>query len=182
MNRARTIGRVLAASRSRRLVCYAGAGLVLAAAIALAGEDLARHTDAIDAWLMGLGTWGVIVFVGIYIVATSVMMPESLLSIMAGALFGLGQGLAAVIAGSLAAATLQYGLSQHLLRERIRRIVAARPSFAAIQQAVRGNELKLQVLLRLTPERPADRVGLSARTDRRAQANEPRLIVMDDSD
>ncbi|HUU98888.1 MAG TPA: VTT domain-containing protein, partial [Phycisphaerae bacterium] len=114
-----------------------------------------RHIDAIEAWIKNLGPWSIMVFVGLFIVATSFIVPDTVLSIMAGALFGLGWGIAAVVVGSLLAAALQYALAQRLLRSRIERALAARPSMAAIQRAVSRNEVRLQALLRLTPLNPA---------------------------
>jgi uncharacterized membrane protein YdjX (TVP38/TMEM64 family) len=155
MKKAISFTGLLAIARSRKALGYGTAGLLLLAGIAFAGEDLAHHIDSIEAWIASLGPWGVFAFLVAYVLATSLMMPESVLSIMAGALFGLGQGLGVVVAGSLLAASLQYLLSQHLLRTRVQRVVAARPSFAAIQQAVKKNEFRLQLLLRLTPLNPA---------------------------
>jgi uncharacterized membrane protein YdjX (TVP38/TMEM64 family) len=64
-------------------------------------------------------------------------------------------GLAAVLTGSVLAGAMQFALSHKLLRARIQRALAARPSLAAIQRAVSRDELRLQVLLRLTPLNPA---------------------------
>ena len=50
---------------------------------------------------------------------------------------------------------MQFALSHRLLRARIQRALAARPALAAIQRAVKRDELHLQVLLRLTPLNPA---------------------------
>ncbi len=82
-------------------------------------------------------------------------MPDTVLCIIAGALFGMAWGATAIVVGSLFAATLQFALSRRLLRARIERALLAKPSLAAIQQAVTQDELRLQVLLRLTPLNPA---------------------------
>jgi uncharacterized membrane protein YdjX (TVP38/TMEM64 family) len=60
-----------------------------------------------------------------------------------------------VLSGNLMAAAIQFGLARKLLRKRIDRTLAARPSLAAIQRAVKGDDFRLQVLLRLTPLNPA---------------------------
>jgi uncharacterized membrane protein YdjX (TVP38/TMEM64 family) len=59
------------------------------------------------------------------------------------------------LVGSLLAGALQFALSRRLLRARIERTLVAKPSLAAIQRAVIHDELRLQVLLRLTPLNPA---------------------------
>jgi uncharacterized membrane protein YdjX (TVP38/TMEM64 family) len=94
-------------------------------------------------------------FIGLYVLATSFLLPEAMLSIIAGALFGLTGGLAAVIAGSFLAAALQFFLSKNLFRAQIQKALALRPSLAAIQHAVTRDTYRLQVLLRLTPINPA---------------------------
>ncbi len=130
-------------------------GLLLVAAIIFAGKEIGHHIDLIDAWITGLGPWGILAFIGLFVIATSVLMPDSVLSIMAGALFGLAWGTAAIIAGSLLAAALQYALSQGVLRVRIAQVVDKSPSLAAIQRTICHDALRLQALLRLTPLNPA---------------------------
>ena len=61
----------------------------------------------------------------------------------------------AVVAGGLLASALQFTFARRLLRARIERTLAAKPSLAAIQPAVTQDELRLQLLLRLTPLNPA---------------------------
>lgn len=142
-------------ARSRTILLYVIVGLSLAIAVIVAGDDLVRHIAIIEAWIGRLGPWGIVAFAALFVVATSLLVPETILSIMAGALFGLVGGLGAVIAGTLLAASLQYVLSRWLLRESIAKALASRPSLLAIQRAVVKNELKLQALLRLTPLNPA---------------------------
>jgi uncharacterized membrane protein YdjX (TVP38/TMEM64 family) len=136
------------------LVFLAGA-VVLAAGIFLAGEDLAHHINAVETWIDSLGPTGPLAFVVLLVIATSVFIPESILSIAAGALFGLAQGLLVVLAGNVLAATLQYTLGRRLLRRRIQKALSRKPALVAIQGAVRQDELRLQSLLRLTPLNPA---------------------------
>lgn len=146
---------LMATARFRTVLTYLSMGLLLVAAVVLAGNEIERHINAIEAWITNLGPWGIVAFVGLFVAATSLMMPDTVLSIMAGALFGLRWGIAAVLVGSLLAAALQYALAQRLLRSRIERAIAAKPSLAAIQRAVSRSEVRLQALLRLTPLNPA---------------------------
>jgi uncharacterized membrane protein YdjX (TVP38/TMEM64 family) len=149
------LSRFMARGRWGKLLAYASVASLLIVAIVIAGEDISHHIDAIETWVTQLGPWGVLAFVGVYVLATSVMIPESVLSIMAGALFGLLWGFAAVAVGGLAAAALQYALSHRLLRQRIERLILANERLAAVQRAAGRSELKLQLLIRLTPLNPA---------------------------
>jgi len=149
------VRRFLARAYSRAALPYLAVGLLLIVAIVGGGREIEHHINAIESWITKLGPWGVLAFVGLFVLATSFLLPDTVLCIIAGALFGLGWGVAAVLAGSVLAAAMQFALSHKLLRARIQRTLAARPSLAAIQRAVSHDEFRLQVLLRLTPLNPA---------------------------
>jgi uncharacterized membrane protein YdjX (TVP38/TMEM64 family) len=141
--------------RLRALLPYALTAALLVGLMLVFGREMDRYINAIEAWIQGLGPWGMVVFIGLFAVFSSLLVPDTVLGIIAGALFGLAGGTIAVVVGTLVAASLQYFLSHHLLRSRIERMLSARPSLLAIQRAVRGQEFRLQVLLRLTPLNPA---------------------------
>lgn len=145
----------LSARLDKRVVLFVVAVGGLVAAVLFAGVELERHVGGIETWIMVREPWSSLVFIGVFVVAASLLLPESLLSIMAGALFGMGGGLVAAVAGNLLAASLQYALARRILRPVIVRALAHRPSLLAIQRAVLHNEIRLQVLLRLTPFNPA---------------------------
>ena len=140
---------------SRAALPYLAVGLLLIVAIVLGGREIEHHIKAIESWIATLGPWGALAFIGLFVLLTSFLLPDTVLCIIAGALFGLGRGVGAVLVGSILAATIQFALAHQLLRARIQRRLAARPSLAAIQRAVSHDEFRLQVLLRLTPLNPA---------------------------
>ncbi|UCH19520.1 MAG: TVP38/TMEM64 family protein [Deltaproteobacteria bacterium] len=149
------VRRLLARASSRVALPYLAVGLLLIVAVVVGGREIEHHINAIESWLTKLGPWGVLAFIGLFVLATSFLLPDTVLCIIAGALFGLFWGAAAVLAGSLLAGAMQFALSHKLLRARIQRTLPARPSLAAIQRAVSRDEFRLQVLLRLTPLNPA---------------------------
>jgi uncharacterized membrane protein YdjX (TVP38/TMEM64 family) len=149
------VRRSLARASARAVVPYLVVGLVVVVAIVVAGREIDRHITAMESWIIDLRPWSVLAFIGLFALLTSLLLPDTVLAIVAGTLFGLVWGVAAVVAGSLIAATLQFALSQHLLRARIQGALAMRPSLAAVQRALSTNELRLEVLLRLTPLNPA---------------------------
>src|SRR4051794_30673570 len=113
------------------------------------------HVLEIERWIADLGPAGPAIFIGLLVVSTSILIPEALFAIAAGALFGLDWGFLIVVVGNLIAATIQYALARSFLHDRIQRMLASRPQLAAIQRAVLKDEVRLQLLLRLTPLNPA---------------------------
>ncbi|MBI5551860.1 MAG: TVP38/TMEM64 family protein [Desulfobacterales bacterium] len=139
----------------RPMLPYLGMGLLLVLAIVVVGRQIAHHIDAIESWITNLGHWSALAFIGLYILTTSLLLPETVMAILAGALFGLRWGFAVVAIGSLLAAALQFILARHILRTHIQRFADTRPTLAVIQRAVQRDAFRLQVLLRLTPLNPA---------------------------
>jgi hypothetical protein len=149
------VRRLLTRAYSRAALPYLVLGLLLIVAIVAGGREIEHHINAIESWITNLGPWGVLAFVGLFVLATSLMLPDTVLCIIAGALFGMDRGILAVLVGSMLAGAIQFALSRRLLRARIQRMLSAKPSLAAIQRAVLGDEFRLQILLRLTPLNPA---------------------------
>jgi uncharacterized membrane protein YdjX (TVP38/TMEM64 family) len=147
--------RFLKRKTSRSVLVYLAVGALLIVAVIAAGHNIEHNLEAIQTWLAGFGPWGIAAFVGLFVVTTSLLVPDTLLCIIAGALFGLYWGIAAVVAGNLLAAAVQFTLAHKLLRSPIQRMLARRPSLAAIERAVHRNAFRLQVLVRLTPLNPA---------------------------
>jgi uncharacterized membrane protein YdjX (TVP38/TMEM64 family) len=119
--------------------------------IVLLGRQAGHHIAQIEGWIGALGPTGFVVFVLVFVLGTSVLIPESLFAIAAGAVFGIWPGFLTVLVGNVLAAMLQYALARRLLRDRIQRLLSSRPQLAAVQRAVLQDEVRLQLLLRLTP-------------------------------
>jgi len=123
--------------------------------IVLLGREIEANGAELEAWMARLGPWGMAVLVVLLIVATSLLVPESVFGVAAGALYGIGWGFALVLVANVLAAALQFGLARRWLRPRIQRMLTTRPPLAAIQQAVVDDDIRLQVLLRIAPLNPA---------------------------
>jgi uncharacterized membrane protein YdjX (TVP38/TMEM64 family) len=147
--------RLLAHARIRAALPLLVAVAALVVAMGVLGHEIEHHIAAIETWIARFGPWAVPVFVALLVLGTSLMLPESVFGVAAGILFGFAWGLVAAVVGNLLAAALQYALARRLLRARIQRRLDARPVLAAIQRAVMRDEVRLQVLLRLTPLNPA---------------------------
>lgn len=142
-------------ARRRRFLGYGLALLVIAALAIVVGEELDHNLHALERRLTHLGAWAPILFVLGMGLLTSLFVPETLFALMAGALFGLGRGTLLLACGSYLGAVMQFGLGRHLLSGLTHKLVARRPALAGVLLAVRKEQLRLQLLLRLTPLNPA---------------------------
>ncbi len=115
------------------------------------GDDLARYVPRFAAWVEGLGFWGPLVFAAGYVVATVAMVPGSLLTLAAGAIFGLGKGFVTVFVGASIGATLAFLVSRYLARSWVEKKLEGHEKFAAVDHAIGDQGLKIVVLLRLSP-------------------------------
>jgi uncharacterized membrane protein YdjX (TVP38/TMEM64 family) len=127
------------------------AGLAL---LVVAGRQVGGHVPGFVAWVDGLGVWGPVVFALGYAVATLAFIPGSILTLAAGALFGLGKGTVVVFFGATLGSSLAFLVARYVARDAIERRLAHRPRFAAIDRAVAREGLKIVTLLRLAPVFP----------------------------
>ncbi len=106
--------------------------------------------DTLDG-LQAHGWATAIAFIALYILATLVGLPGSVLTLGAGAIFGLFWGTLYVFIGATLGAIAALLLSRYLLRGWIRKSIAQHPSLAVFDQTLRTAGLKLVILTRLSP-------------------------------
>jgi len=118
------------------------------------GDDLAGYIPQFAAWVEGLGFWGPLVFAVGYALATVAMVPGSLLTLAAGAVFGLGKGVVTVFAAASVGATLAFLVSRYVARGWVEQKLEGHERFNEIDRAIGEQGLKIAVLLRLSPVFP----------------------------
>ncbi|PHQ33900.1 VTT domain-containing protein [Rhodopirellula bahusiensis] len=111
-------------------------------------------TSAMNEWIGGLGWWGPIVLVLLYIVATILFVPGTILTLAAGAIFGLAVGTIVVSIGSTVGAALAFLISRYVAREKVAKLAEDNRRFAAIDRAIEEGGWKIVGLLRLSPALP----------------------------
>ncbi|WP_353930054.1 TVP38/TMEM64 family protein [Okeanomitos corallinicola TIOX110] len=102
-------------------------------------------------WIDGLGAVGAIAFIGIYIIATVAFLPGSILTLGAGVLFDVVLGSIYVFIGATLGATLAFLVGRYLARNWVSSKIADNQKFAAIDNAVGKQGLKIVLLTRLSP-------------------------------
>lgn len=137
-----------------RLALYAAGALVAVAALVLGGRALAGPLQHFAAWVQGLGIWGPVAFILGYALATVAFAPGSVLTLAAGALFGLVYGTAYTLVGATLGATLAFLVARYGARRAVERRIAGNQRFQAIDRAVGREGFKIVALLRLSPVFP----------------------------
>jgi len=137
-----------------RLALYLGAALLAAAALVVGGRSLIGPLQRFAAWVQDLGIWGPVVFILGYAVATVAFAPGAVLTLAAGALFGLVYGTVYTLAGATLGASLAFLVSRYVARRAIEHRIAGNPRFQAIDRAVGREGFKIVALLRLSPVFP----------------------------
>ncbi len=133
-----------------RIAVALGVLVALVAIGRLAGNQLPRFA----AWVNGLGVWGPLVFVLGYALAVVAFVPGSVLTLAAGAIFGLVKGAVYVFVAAVLGSSAAFLVSRYLARGVVERRIAGNPRFAAVGRAVAAEGRKIVFLLRLSPVFP----------------------------
>lgn len=114
-------------------------------------EAFAERLQALSA----LGGWAApLLFMAAYVAASVAFVPGALLTLLAGAVFGLARGVPLVFISAVLGSSAAFGIARTLLRERVTRWLARDARAAAVNQAVAAEGLKVVLLLRLSPVVP----------------------------
>jgi uncharacterized membrane protein YdjX (TVP38/TMEM64 family) len=124
---------------------------IAAAAVAARLLPLSAWLESFNERVVGLGAAGMALFAVLYAVATVLMVPGSLLTLAAGASFGLVTGFVSVLLGATLGAAGAFLVSRHVARGRIESWIERKPSFAAVDKAVAREGWKIVFLTRLSP-------------------------------
>lgn len=120
-------------------------------ALVVAGRSLGGRLQEIAAWIDGLGAAGPLAFVAVYALATVAFVPGSILTLTAGAIFGLGRGTLYTMIAATCGASLAFLVSRYAVRALVERSLATHPKFAAVDRAVAREGRRIVFLLRLSP-------------------------------
>jgi uncharacterized membrane protein YdjX (TVP38/TMEM64 family) len=145
-----------ARSRWRIVVWIVAVAVVIVVARVL---DVPALLQEALAWIRGLGPWGPAIFVLLYVAATVLLLPAVVLTLGAGAVFGVAQGFLMVSVGATLGATAAALIGRYLARDWVARRLAGSPKLHAIDAAVAREGWKIVLLTRLSPAFPF--VGLN---------------------
>ena len=103
--------------------------------------------DSVDA----MGPWAPVIFGVLYCLAEVLAVPATPLTLSAGYLFGMTQGVTVVLIAATIAASIAFYIGKTFLRSWVEEILEENPKFAKLDRAVGEQGFKLLVLIRLSP-------------------------------
>ncbi len=109
--------------------------------------------NALD-WIRGLGALAPVAFIAIYIAATVLFLPGSILTIGAGVIFGVVRGSIYVSIAATLGATAAFLVGRYLARGWVAAKIEGNAKFKAIDEAVGKEGWKIVILTRLSPVFP----------------------------
>ena len=136
---------------TKLLLVLAGLVLLLGAGSYFDVQGLLR--GALE-WIEAFGPAGAAAFVGIYVVACVLFIPGSILTLGAGAVYGVVRGSLLVSVASTLGATAAFLAGRYLARDWVARRIEGNERFRAIDRAVGREGWKIVGLTRLSPVFP----------------------------
>ena len=137
------------------------AGTVILVALVLLGRQLGGLLPRFGEWVDGLGFWGPAAFIAGYVVTTIAFIPGAVMTLVAGAIFGLLEATVYVLTGATLGSAVAFLISRHLARGAIAARVAGNARFAAIDRTVGAQGFRMVLLMRLSPVFPYNLLNYS---------------------
>jgi len=129
----------------------AAAVMILVLVVAAELFDLQQVLHDALTWISGLGVLGPVIFAGLYILACVLSLPGFILTLGAGAVFGVITGFIAVSIGSTLGAACAFLIGRYLARDLVAARIAGNEKFKAVDEAVGREGWKIVLLPRLSP-------------------------------
>jgi len=132
--------------RPAALVVFLAAAAVLIRALGLT-EKLAN----IKGWIEGFGPWGALVYILVYIATAVAGFPGTIMTVIAGALFGSVLGVLYVMVGSTVSAALSFLIARYLARDAVARWLSRYKRFRKLNRLTARHGSYVVALTRLAP-------------------------------
>ncbi len=129
-------------------------GVAALVGILYLGRSAGEYVPVFAAWVEGLGLWGPVIFVLGYAVAVVAFVPASVLTLAAGAIFGLGAGTAYVFVAATVGSCAAFLVARYFARAWVEQRIEGNAKFAAVDREVARQGRKIVFLLRLSPAFP----------------------------
>lgn len=129
-------------------------GVLLIVGLLIAGRFAGGLVAEVRDWVEALGPWGPAGFIAAYTVAAVAMVPASLLTLGAGAIFGVVAGTAYVFVAAVLGSSIAFLIARYVARSAVERRIQGDDRFAAVDRAIASEGRRIVLLLRLSPVFP----------------------------
>jgi uncharacterized membrane protein YdjX (TVP38/TMEM64 family) len=130
----------------------AGAALLVLVALGLVHSgDVAEHLRRAQGWMEGLGGWGPIAFIAIYVAATMAAGPGWPFTLAAPVLFGPWAGFAIMVVASSLSASGAFLIARYLARGAVERRLEGNERFARINHLLDTHAFIIIPFVRVVP-------------------------------
>jgi len=110
---------------------------------------VAQWLTAFRAWVSGLGFAGYVLYALVYAACVVLFIPASILTLGAGATFGVIKGTIVVVIGATLGATGAFIVARTIARKRVEAMAAKDRRFRALDKAISTEGAKIVLLVRL---------------------------------
>ncbi len=124
---------------------------VIIALLVVYGRRVSTRFGEFAEYVEGLGEIGMLIFMGGYVIATVAFIPASLLTLAAGAIYGVLAGSILVFGAATTGSCAAFLISRYVARGAVEKRLAGNPRFAAIDRAIGERGFYITFLLRLSP-------------------------------
>ncbi|MAT81346.1 MAG: hypothetical protein CMJ29_06830 [Phycisphaerae bacterium] len=112
---------------------------------------LQPYMGDIRSFVENMGPWAPLAYIAIFFLATMIFLPESVIAIAGGTLFGLWMGWVWVVVAGVITAVFTFMITRLFIRKPINRLLKRHPKAYAVEQATGKAGFKIMFLLRLAP-------------------------------
>lgn len=113
--------------------------------------DIKENLKTALDWIAHSGVWGIFSFILVYILACVLFLPGSILTLGAGAIFGIIKGSILVSVASTLGATAAFLIGRYLARAWVAKKIEGNEKFKLIDEAAAKDGWKIVGLTRLSP-------------------------------
>ena len=126
-------------------------GALVAMLLVARALHLGDRLADLRSWIEGLGPWGPLVFLLLYVAAVVAAVPGSALTVAAGALFGSVLGVALVSVGATLGASLSFLIARYFAREGTAQWLSRSDKFRRLDELTQRRGPIIVALTRLVP-------------------------------
>lgn len=135
----------------RALLIRLGITLAVLTVIIFLGYYWGQHIPAVESFISGLGIWGPVIFILLFVALMPLFVPNAGFAIVAGALFGLWWGSVIIIVAGLISELSIFAAGHRFLRGHVERVLSRHEKLLAIRSELTKKPIRLMILMRLSP-------------------------------